>query len=67
MEYSLFDDAPLTKVFHDDSLQKLRCHTRVPDCVRIHDDDRATSANSEAWGFSPLDPRRPKQESLALE
>jgi hypothetical protein len=67
MENRLFDDAAITQVLDDDSLEKLRRDTGIPDRIRIHDDDGAAGANSEARRFPPFDPRWAEQEALALQ
>jgi hypothetical protein len=62
----LHDPATL-EMLHDYPLEELRCHPAIPDAGRVHDNDRASSTNTETRRLTPLDPRRTKQQSLALK
>ena len=67
MKNRLFDDVAIAQMLDDDALEKRRRDPGVPDGIRVDDDDRAAPANSQAWRFSPFDPRGPEQEPFALK
>jgi hypothetical protein len=67
MENRFFDDPTLFEVFDDDALEELRRHVRVPDALRIHDHDRAASADAEAWDLASLHASGAEEEIFSLE
>lgn len=67
MKHRLLDDAAIPQMFDDDPLEELRRDSRVPDALRIDDDDRAAGADAEAWRLPSLDAIGAEKEALALE
>ena len=67
MKYRFFHNAAALQVLHDDALQQRRGDVCVPDTFRIHDDDRASFADTETRRLPSLDATGSKQEVFALE
>ena len=67
MKYRVLDDAAVSQVLHHDALEQCRRDARVPDRIRIHDDDGTASANSEAGRLPSLHSCRAEQQPLAME
>src|SRR3954470_7555644 len=59
--------APLLEMLDDNPLQKLRCHFRVPDPVRIDHHDRTIAANAQAWRLAALHASRTEEQIFALQ
>jgi hypothetical protein len=55
------------EVLYDDSLQQRRCDLRIPNAIRIHDDDRPIAADSEARSLSALHTPRAEEQILPLQ
>ena len=67
MKHRILDDPALPQMLDDDPLQEGQRHSSVPDCVRVHDDDRATRAHTKARRLSSLHPLWAKQEAFSLQ
>jgi hypothetical protein len=67
MKHRVFDDASIAQVFDHDALEQCLVDARVPDTVRIDDDDRSTCAYTKTWRLPALHPRRAKEQALALQ
>ena len=67
MEDRIFHHFSSFQVLDHNALEKCRRYVRVPDSVRVNDDDRASSADPKARRFSALDPVRTEQQPFALK
>jgi len=67
MKYVLIYRLALLEMLDHDSLEQLRGHPRIPDALRIHDDDRPVAADAEARCLAALHSLRSEEEILALQ
>ena len=67
MKDRLFDDFPALEMLFHDALEQIRSHSRIPDALRVHHDDRTVLADAKAGRLSTLDPRRTEEEPFPLE
>ncbi len=67
MKHCLLDDLPVTQVLDDDPLQQRRRHPGIPDPLRVHDNDRTATANTQTWRLAALDPRRTEEQAFPLQ
>ncbi len=67
MKYRLFDNAPLLEVFNYDPSQQRGGDFVVPDTIRVDDDNRTPTADSEARCFPSLHSARSEQQAFALK
>ncbi len=58
---------PILEVLDDDSLEQRGCDLRIPNAIRIHDDDRPIAAHSEARRLSALHTSRAEEQILSLQ
>jgi hypothetical protein len=67
MEHCIVDYAAVFQMLHDDALQKIGRHSRVPNTLGIDDDDRPVRAHAEARCLSTLYTVWPKEKTFPLE
>ena len=67
MKDRFFDDSTVSQVLHDDALEERGRHAGIPDRIRIHDDDGAARANTEARCLPALDPARAEEKPFPME
>src|SRR5207237_7972334 len=67
MKYVLIYRLAVLEMLDHDSLEQLRGHARIPDALRVHDDDRPVAADAEAGCLAALHSLRSEEESLALQ
>ena len=67
MKDSFFNNPPIAQVLDDNSLEKLRRDTIVPDPLGIHRYDWTLFTHPEARGLASLHPCRPEQQIFPLE
>jgi len=63
----LVEHAAISQVLDDDPLQQVRSDPCVPDALGIYGDNRPARADTEAWRFRPLYPRRAEEQVFPLE
>jgi hypothetical protein len=67
MKHCLLDDLPVTEVLDDDPLQQRRRHPGIPDPLRVNDNDRTASANTQTWRLAALDSSRTEEQAFPLQ
>lgn len=67
MKNGLLNRLPTLEVLDDDSLEQRGCDLRIPNAIRIHDDDRPIAAHSEARRLSALHSARAEEQVLSLQ
>jgi len=66
-KHRLFNHFPVLQVLYDNAFEQLRCDTRIPNALGIHDNDRTTGADAEAGGFTALDSIRTEEQILSIQ
>jgi hypothetical protein len=67
MKHSLVYRLPVLEMLDNDALEQRGGHSRIPDPIRVNDDDRAVAAHAEARRLAPLHTLGPEEEILSLE
>ena len=63
----LINGLPMLEVLDDDSLQQRGRDLRVPNALRIHDDNRSVAAHAEARCLAPFHAPRAEEQILPLQ
>ena len=63
----IFDDAAVSKMLNDDSLEELRSDASVPHPLWVDNENRSTGADAEAWRLAALHAPWTEKEALAFE
>jgi hypothetical protein len=67
MNYRLVDDPSVAQVFNDNAFQENGRYLAVPHPLGVHDDNRPTTADTEAGRFASFDATGPEKQSFALQ
>src|SRR5215213_2338774 len=67
VKHGFLDHATVPEVLDDDALEQLGGHARVPDALRVDDDDGTAGADSQTGRLAALHPARPEEQVLALK
>jgi hypothetical protein len=58
---------PAVQMLDYDPLEQFRGHPTVPHAIGVNDNDRAFTANTQAWSFSAFHSMRTKEEAFSIQ